>query len=115
MTIARELREYAETPDRYAPAIEGSSVTRFDNGRVCVIQGPTWASVSAPNVAADEVEALLAETRNLIPKANSRPGGSGRRRGRRMSSSDSNRSACNSRTIASRAWSRSFARRRPSR
>ena len=50
MTITRELREYAETPDRYAPVIEGSSVTRFDDGRVCVIQGPTWASVSAPNV-----------------------------------------------------------------
>ncbi len=69
MTITRELREYAETPDRYAPVIEGSSVTRFDDGRVCVLQGPTWASVSAPNVAANEVEALLAETRRLIPAA----------------------------------------------
>jgi hypothetical protein len=67
MTITRELREYAEVPDRYAPVIEGSSVTRFDDGRVCVIQGPTWASVSAPNVAAEEVAALLAETRRLIP------------------------------------------------
>ena len=67
MTTTRELQEYAETPDRYAPVIEGSSVTRFDDGRVCVIQGPTWASVSAPNVATDEVEALLADTRRLIP------------------------------------------------
>lgn len=66
MNISSELREYAETPDRYAPMVEGSSVSRFDNGRVCVIQGPTWASVSAPNVAEDEVEALLAETRSLI-------------------------------------------------
>jgi predicted N-acetyltransferase YhbS len=65
--ISAELREYAETPDRYAPVIAGSSVSRFDDGRVCVIQGPTWASISAPNVADDQVEALLAETRALIP------------------------------------------------
>jgi predicted N-acetyltransferase YhbS len=67
VTISPELREYAETPDRYAPVIDGSSVTRFDDGRVCVIQGPTWASVSAPDVEGDEVEGLLAETRSLIP------------------------------------------------
>jgi hypothetical protein len=67
VNITSELREYAETPDRYAPIVEGSSVSRFDDGRVCVIQGQTWASVSAPNVAGDEVEALLAETRALIP------------------------------------------------
>jgi len=67
LKISAELREYAETPDRYAPVIAGSSVSRFDDGRVCVIQGPTWASVSAPNVADDQVEALLAETRALIP------------------------------------------------
>src|SRR5665213_490398 len=68
MELTRELREYAETPDRYATVIEGASVSRFDDGRVCVIQGATWASVSAPNVAADEVEALLAETRALIAR-----------------------------------------------
>jgi hypothetical protein len=67
VNIPSELREYAETPDRYAPIVEGSSVSRFDDGRFCLIQGPTWASVSAPNVAEDEVEALLAETRSLIP------------------------------------------------
>jgi hypothetical protein len=67
LKISAELREYAETPDRYAPVIAGSSVSRFDDGRVCVIQGPTWASISAPNVADDQVEALLAETRALIP------------------------------------------------
>lgn len=68
MKLTRGLREYAETPDRYATVIEGASVSRFDDGRVCVIQGATWASVSAPNVAADEVEALLAETRALIAR-----------------------------------------------
>lgn len=67
MKISRELREYAETPDRYAHVVPGSSVSRFDDGRVCVIQGATWASVSAPNVAEDEVDALLAEVRSLIP------------------------------------------------
>jgi predicted N-acetyltransferase YhbS len=67
VSISKELREYAETPDRYGQVVEGSSVRRFDDGRICVIQGPTWASVSAPNVAADEVEALLAQTRELIP------------------------------------------------
>lgn len=67
MKISRELREYAETPDRYAKVVAGSSVARFDDGRVCVIQGATWASVSAPNVAEDEVKALLAEVRSLIP------------------------------------------------
>ena len=65
--MSPELREYAETPDRYAHVAEGSSVTRFDAGRVCIVQGATWAGVSGPNVAADDVEALLAETRALIP------------------------------------------------
>lgn len=64
--VSRELREYAESPDRYARVVPGSSVSRFDDGRVCVIQGPTWASVSAPSVAENEVEALLAEVRSLI-------------------------------------------------
>jgi ribosomal protein S18 acetylase RimI-like enzyme len=67
MKLSLELRAYAETPDRFAPMVEGSSVSRFDDGRICVIQGQTWASVSAPNVAEHEVEALVAETRALIP------------------------------------------------
>ena len=67
MSVSPELREYAESPDRYAYVAEGSSVTRFDNGRVCVVQGATWAGVSGPDVGEDEVEALLAETRELIP------------------------------------------------
>jgi predicted N-acetyltransferase YhbS len=66
MNISPELREYAETPDRFAPVVEGSSVSRFDDGRVCVIQGPTWASVSAPHVGEGEIAALLATTRSLI-------------------------------------------------
>jgi len=64
--VSPELREYAETPDRFAPVAPGSSVTRYDDGRVCVFQGPSWASVSAPNVGPDEVGTLLARTRELI-------------------------------------------------
>ena len=40
------LREYAETPDRFAPIPEGSSVTRYDDGRICIVQGTIWASIS---------------------------------------------------------------------
>jgi predicted N-acetyltransferase YhbS len=64
--IPPELREYAELPDRFAPAPEGSSVAQHDDGRFCVIQGATWASVSAVKVAPDEVEALVEEVRELV-------------------------------------------------
>jgi hypothetical protein len=67
MTISPELRAYAETPDRFAPVIEGSSVTRFADERVCIIQGATWAAISGVNVAADAVPSLLAEVRERIP------------------------------------------------
>jgi hypothetical protein len=40
--ISPELREYAETPDRFAPIPRDSSITRFDDGRICVIQGVNW-------------------------------------------------------------------------
>lgn len=64
--IDAALREYAETPDRFAGIVEGSSASRYDDGRICVVQGPTWGSVSAPNVAHDELEALVAEVRTRI-------------------------------------------------
>jgi predicted N-acetyltransferase YhbS len=62
--ITPELREYAETPDRFAP--ESAGVVRHDDGRVCVLVGIGWASVSAPNVEPDEVEGLVAYTRELV-------------------------------------------------
>jgi hypothetical protein len=65
--ITPELREYAELPDRFARMSPGSSVTRHDDGRICVIQGPNWASVSCPKVGPGEVEELLAWTRATIP------------------------------------------------
>jgi predicted N-acetyltransferase YhbS len=65
--ISSELREYAEVPDRYAHVAPGSSVSRFDDEQVCVLQGETWASVTSPRVAEHDVEALLAKVRSLIP------------------------------------------------
>ena len=60
MTVSSELREYAEVPDRFSRIAEGSSVTRFDDGRICVLQGPTWASISAPNVHSETPRNQLA-------------------------------------------------------
>jgi hypothetical protein len=61
-----ELREYAETPDRFAPVPAGSSVSRFDDGRVCVIQGATWASVCGVDVGDDEVAGIVELVRDLV-------------------------------------------------
>jgi hypothetical protein len=65
--ISGELREYAELPDRFARVPTGSSVTRHDDGRVCVIQGATWASVTGVSVAEEEVGPLVAQVRELVP------------------------------------------------
>jgi hypothetical protein len=61
--ITPELREYAETPDRYS-LVASEIVTRYADDRVCIIQGPTWASVSG--VRTDDVEALLADVRGRV-------------------------------------------------
>jgi hypothetical protein len=45
----------------------GSSVERFADERICIIQGPTWAAVSGVNVGSDDVEALLVEVRRRVP------------------------------------------------
>jgi hypothetical protein len=60
------LREYAETPDRFGLIPDGASVSRFDDGRVCIVQGTLWASVSGVEVAGDEVGALVAQVRELV-------------------------------------------------
>jgi hypothetical protein len=62
-----ELREYAETPDRFSHVATGASVERFADERVCILEGPTWASVSAVQVGPDDVESLLAEVRERVP------------------------------------------------
>ena len=61
------LREYAETPDRFTQLPESGSVTRFDDGRFCVLQGTTWASVSGVRVGDGDVGALLEQVRELVP------------------------------------------------
>jgi hypothetical protein len=67
MTIEAQLRDYAETPDRFSDVASGASVERFADERVCVLQGPTWASVSGVRVDAHDVEPLLTDVRALVP------------------------------------------------
>jgi len=68
--LTPEIREYAEMPDRFAPVPEGSSVTRYDDGRLCFIQGTGWGSVSCVNVEPDELEQLVAQVRALARTRN---------------------------------------------
>lgn len=72
MALPPELREYAETFDRFSHVAAGGSVERFADERVCVLQGPTWASISGVSVAADEVEALVSEVRERVPEGRDR-------------------------------------------
>ena len=48
--MQQALREYAETPDRFSHIAPGASVERFADERVCILQAPTWASVSGVSV-----------------------------------------------------------------
>ena len=63
--LTRELREFAQTPDRYTAIPDG--VERYADDRVCVIQGHTWAGVAGVRVAPEAVEALVAEVRERVP------------------------------------------------
>ena len=63
--IARELREYAETPDRFA-VVNNDLVKRWADERVCILDGPTWASVSG--VRTDDVAALVGEVRARVSR-----------------------------------------------
>ncbi|MFL5955278.1 MAG: hypothetical protein ACJ76I_14340 [Gaiellaceae bacterium] len=56
--IDRALREYAETPDRFS-AIAGTSISRDDDGRICILQGKLWASFSAPRFAEEELDDVI--------------------------------------------------------
>jgi hypothetical protein len=64
--ISDELREYAETPDRFAPIPEGSSVTRYADERICVIQGATWAGITGPCVREEELDEVIALVHELV-------------------------------------------------
>jgi GNAT superfamily N-acetyltransferase len=65
--IDAALREYAEVPDRFAPVPEGSSVTRFDDGRICIVQGTIWASISGPRFEEHELDDVIARVHELVP------------------------------------------------
>src|SRR5260221_12430184 len=58
--IDAALREYAETPDRFAPIAAGSSVTRFADERICIVQGTIWASISGLRTTEDELDDVIA-------------------------------------------------------
>jgi hypothetical protein len=64
-SVPSALREFALVPDRFTRV--GADAQRRDDGRICVLQGNTWASISGLRLAADEVEAALAEVRALVP------------------------------------------------
>jgi hypothetical protein len=65
--IDPDLREYAETPDRFAPIAQGSSVTRFDDGRICIVQGPVWAGISGLRFDESELDEVIALVHELVP------------------------------------------------
>jgi hypothetical protein len=65
--ITPELREYALTPDRFTTIVEGSSVSRHDDGRICVLQGNIWASISAPQFEEHELDDVIAHVHELVP------------------------------------------------
>ncbi len=67
MPLPTELREFAESPDRFVDVADDGLVTRFVDERVCVVQGPSFASICAPKVAAGDVAQLLADVRALTP------------------------------------------------
>jgi hypothetical protein len=63
--ISQELREFAQTPDKFT--MLPANVVRYVDDRVCVIQGPTWAGVTAVRVGPGEVAALRDEVRDRVP------------------------------------------------
>ena len=69
VALPDELRELAESPDRFSEIPAEGLVTRYDDGRVCIVQGPTFASVCAPSVGDGEVGQLLRDVRAIAPVA----------------------------------------------
>jgi hypothetical protein len=69
MSLSAELKEFAESPDRFVDIADDGLISRYDDGRVCVVEGPTFVSVCAPRVAEGEVEQLLADVRAIADVA----------------------------------------------
>ena len=59
------VREFAFCPDRFTRL--SAEVERFDDGRVCVLQGTVWAAVSGVRAAPGELEELVERVRALVP------------------------------------------------
>jgi GNAT superfamily N-acetyltransferase len=62
--VRPELRAFAETPDRYTALSD--DVRRVDDGRACILYGPTFAAVSGLDVDAAELRSLLDDARRLV-------------------------------------------------
>jgi GNAT superfamily N-acetyltransferase len=62
--LPRELREYAEAPDRFA--LLGPDAERVADERCCLLQGATFASVSDVRVAEEELPGLVDELRARV-------------------------------------------------
>ena len=65
--ITPELREYALTPDLFSEIPNGSSPSRHDDGRICVLRGTIWASISAPRFEEHELDDVIALVHELVP------------------------------------------------
>ena len=39
MSLSAELREFAESPDRFVDVADDGLVTRYDDGRICMVAG----------------------------------------------------------------------------
>jgi len=63
--LTPELRAFAQTPDRYTWL--SGDVERHDDGRICVVQGTSWAGASGVRVGDGDVAALVTEVRALVP------------------------------------------------
>ena len=64
--ITPELREYALTPDLFTTIVDGASVSRHDDGRICVLQGNIWASISAPRFEEGELDDVIGHVHELV-------------------------------------------------
>ena len=64
-SVPSALREFALVPDRFTRI--GGDANRDDDGRVCVLQGSTWAAISGVRLGVDEIEAALERVRALVP------------------------------------------------
>lgn len=68
MDVAAALREFAEVPGRFTEVPAGTSVEKFADERVCIVQGATWAAISGVNTTLDGLDDLVAEVRSRVPQ-----------------------------------------------